>query len=310
MIDKLEFVLALAREQHFGRAAEACGVTQPTLSAGLRSLEDALGVLIVNRSSRFIGFTPEGERVLDWARRIAGDAKAMRQDLAALKKGVVGHLRIAVIPTALPVAVRLTAPFQARHPGVRFSILSRTSTAVLQMMQDLEADAGITYLDNEPLGHVRTVPLYAEAYRLLTGTDGPFAGLPAITWAQAASTPLCLLTGDMQNRRIVDQMLRNAGREPVPAIESDSPLVLLSQVRTGHLSTILPPALAEGVGAMEGMRSIPIVDPAITHAVGLVVPQRELAAAALTALVAEARDLGRLLGSPKGAEDPADAPGR
>ena len=64
MYDKLEFLIALAREQHFGRAAEACGVTQPTLSAGIKQLEDTFVVLLVQRGSRFRGFTPEGERVL------------------------------------------------------------------------------------------------------------------------------------------------------------------------------------------------------------------------------------------------------
>ena len=88
MIDKLEMLLALAREQHFGRAAEACGVTQPTLSAGLKQLEQTLGILLVNRQSRFVGFTPEGLRVLDWARRIVGDARAMRQEIGALKRGL------------------------------------------------------------------------------------------------------------------------------------------------------------------------------------------------------------------------------
>ena len=79
MIDKLEFILALAREQHFGRAAETCGVTQPTLSAGVKQLEEQMGVLLVNRGSRFQGFTPEGERVLDWARRIVGDTRTEPQ---------------------------------------------------------------------------------------------------------------------------------------------------------------------------------------------------------------------------------------
>src|SRR5215218_10580022 len=101
MIDKLEYFIALAREQHFGRAAESCGVTQPTLSAGIKQLEDAMGVLLVNRGSRFRSFTPEGERVLDWARRIVGDTRAMRQDIDALKRGLAGHIRIAAIPTAL-----------------------------------------------------------------------------------------------------------------------------------------------------------------------------------------------------------------
>lgn len=101
MIDKLEMVLALARERHFGRAAEALGISQPSLSAALRSLEDALGTTIVNRSSRFQGFTPEGERVLDWARRIVADAEAMRQEIRAARHDLAGPLRIAVIPTAL-----------------------------------------------------------------------------------------------------------------------------------------------------------------------------------------------------------------
>ena len=106
MIDKLEFLLALAREKHFGRAAEACGVTQPTLSAGIKQLEDSFGVLLVNRGSRFQGFTPEGERVLDWARRIVGDTRAMRQEVHALKHGLTGRLRIAAIPTTLAMIER------------------------------------------------------------------------------------------------------------------------------------------------------------------------------------------------------------
>src|ERR1700759_3473665 len=93
MIDKLEYLLALAREQHFGRAAESCGVTQPTFSAGIKQLEDSLGVLLVQRGSRFHSFTSEGERVLEWARRIVGDSRAMQQEIRALKKGLIGHLK-------------------------------------------------------------------------------------------------------------------------------------------------------------------------------------------------------------------------
>ena len=88
MIDKLDFLLAVAREKHFGRAAEACGVTQPTLSAGLKQLEQALGAPLVNRSSRFIGLTPEGERVLAYARRMVGDARAMREVIMPTIRGM------------------------------------------------------------------------------------------------------------------------------------------------------------------------------------------------------------------------------
>src|ERR1700682_5512267 len=112
MIDKLEFLIALAREQHFGRAAEACGVTQPTLSAGIKQLEGTLGVLLVQRGSRFHSLTPEGERALDWARRIVGDSRAMRQEIRALKKGLVGHIKIAAVPTALAMVATLTTPYR------------------------------------------------------------------------------------------------------------------------------------------------------------------------------------------------------
>ncbi len=116
MIDKLEFLLALAREQHFGRAAEACGVTQQTLSAGVKSLEDRFGVRLVQRGSRFQGFTPEGDRVLAWGRRIVGDARAMQDDVAALRRGLSGHLRIAAVPTALPMVAALTTPYGCATP--------------------------------------------------------------------------------------------------------------------------------------------------------------------------------------------------
>ena len=99
MIDKLEFFIVLARERHFGRAAEVCGVTQPTLSASLKQLEEQLGVVLVQRGSRFQGLTPEGQRVLEWARRIVGDTRTMREEMKAARKGLSGHARIAVIPT-------------------------------------------------------------------------------------------------------------------------------------------------------------------------------------------------------------------
>src|ERR1700747_3647640 len=100
MIDKLDFILALPRARAFGRAAEALRVTPPELAAGVKQLEEQMGVLLVNRGSRFKGFTPEGERVLDWARRIVGDTRSMREEINTLKEGLSGEIAIAAIPTA------------------------------------------------------------------------------------------------------------------------------------------------------------------------------------------------------------------
>jgi DNA-binding transcriptional LysR family regulator len=292
MIDKLEFLLALAREKNFGKAAEQCGVSQPTLSAGIKQLEDTLGVMLVQRSSRFLGFTAEGERVLDWARRIVGDSRAMRQEVHALKHGLAGHLRIAAIPTALAMVSALTTPYRAKHPNVRFTILSRTSIEVLSMLENLEVDAGLSYIDNEPLGKVQSIPLYAEQYRLLTSADSPLGDRAQVTWAEVGSIPLCLLTPDMQNRRIINRLLREAGTEPQPTLESNSMIVLFSHVRTGRWASVMPEKLADTLGLTERLRSIPIVAPEAVHSIGLIVPNREPMTPLTAGLVAEAKLLG------------------
>lgn len=289
MLDKLEYLIALSREQHFGRAAEACGVTQPTLSAGIKQLEETLGVLLVQRGSRFIGFTAEGERTLDWARRIVGDSRAMREEINALRHGLAGQLRIAAIPTALAMVAQLTTPYRARHPGVRFTVWSRTSLEILTLMENLEIDAGLTYLDNEPLGRVNAVPLYQERYRLLTAADAPLGNRDRVTWKEVAQVPLCLLTPDMQNRRIIDGLLRAAGGDPQPTLESDSMILLYAHVRTGRWASVMPARLAETLGLTATIRAIPIVDPEAVHTIGLVVPPREPLTPLAAAMVAEAK---------------------
>jgi DNA-binding transcriptional LysR family regulator len=289
MLDKLEYLIALAREEHFGRAADACGVTQPTLSAGIKQLEETLGVLLVQRGSRFIGFTPEGQRTLDWARRIVSDTRSMRQEITALKKGLNGRLKIAAIPTALAMVAAITTPYRARHPDVRFTILSQTSIQILTNLENLEIDAGITYLDNEPLGRVATVPLYQERYLLLTSPDAPLGNREKVTWAEVAKVPLCLLTPDMQNRRILEDLLRSAGGDPQPTLESNSVVVLFAHVRTGRWATIMPSKLAETLGLTDTIRAIPIMEPEAVHTIGLVVPAREPMTPLAAALVAEAK---------------------
>jgi DNA-binding transcriptional LysR family regulator len=295
VIDKLEFLLALAREQHFGRAAEACGVTQPTLSAGVKQLEDSFGVLLVNRGSRFQDFTPEGERVLDWARRIVGDSRAMREEVQALKHGLTGRLRIAAIPMALAMIETLTTLYHERHPGVQFTVLSYNSTEIFRLLENLEIDAGVTYLDGEPIGRVTGVPLYRERYRLLTSTDAPLGDRDKVTWAEVAQVPLCLLTPDTQTRRIIEGLLRAAGGDPKISLESDSMIVLYSHVRTGRWASVMPARLAATLGLTDVLRAIPIVEPEASHTIGLVVPARQPMKPLTAALVVEARRAAQLL---------------
>jgi DNA-binding transcriptional LysR family regulator len=289
LIDKLEFILALARERHFGRAAEACGVTQPTLSAGVKHLEEQMGVLLVNRGSRFQSFTPEGQRVLEWARRIVGDSRTMREEINSLRHGLSGRLRLAAIPTALAMVAALTTPYREKHPNVQFTIYSRNSIEVLDLLDNLEIDAGITYVENEPLGRVSNVPLYREHYRLLTSADAPLGNRDSVSWAEVAQVPLCLLTPDMQNRRIIDRLLKSAGGESRPTLESDSMILLYSHVRTGRWASVMPAKIADTLGLTDTIRAIPITKPEAVQTIGLVVPAREPMTPITAALIAEAR---------------------
>ena len=298
MIDKLEFIIALAREKQFGRAAESCGVTQPTLSAGVKQLEDQMGVLLVNRGSRFQGFTPEGQRVLEWARRIVGDSRNMRDEINSLRRGLSGQLRIAAIPTALAMVAAITTPYREKHPNVQFTIYSRTSIEILDLLENLEIDAGITYVENEPVGRVNTVPLYHEYYCLLTSSDAPLGDRDTVTWAEVSRVPLCLLTPDMQNRRIIDRLLKSAGGDSRPTLESDSMILLYSHVRTGRWASVMPAKIAETLGLTDAIRAIPIIEPDAVQTIGLVVPPREPMTPMAAALVEVARriapDLDRL----------------
>jgi len=289
MIDKLEFFIALAKERHFGRAAAELGVTQPTLSAAIKQLEDQLGVMLVQRGSRFQGLTPEGQRVLEWARGIVGDARTLREEMRAARRGLSGHVRIAAIPTALAMVPTLTTPFREKHPEVTFSVVSCTSLEVLALLENFEIDIGITYLDNEPLGRVVTVPLYSERYQLITAAGNRFSDRKEVTWSEVAELPLCLLTPDMQNRRIINKHLEEVGARVQPTLESNSMILLFSHIRTGKWASIMPLNLAEVLGFSEPIRAIPIIEPNASHLVGVVAVEREPHTPMVSALLYEAR---------------------
>ncbi len=292
MIDKLQFFLTLAREQHFGRAAEECGITQPTLSAAIRQLENELGVMLVNRGSRYKGLTPEGQRVLEWARRIVDDARTMKEEMRAARTGLSGHMRIAAIPTALSLVPRITAPFQAKHPDVTFSIQSATSLQIMSQLENLETDVGITYLDNEPLGRVVTVPLIEERYHLVVARSMALPNRDSISWAEASRMPLCLLTADMQNRRIINRHLSEAGATVEPRLESNSMIVLFTHVLTGKWASIMPIDAARSFGFAEDVSIIPLTEPEASHSVGVVALERDPNTPLVSALLNAARNAG------------------
>ena len=274
IIRQLIYLDALARERHFRRAAEACHVSQPTLSAAIAQLEDELGVLIVERGRRFQGLTKEGEAVLAHARRILAEADLMKESIAELKEGVSGRIRLGAVPTALPMVAHITAPFCSRYPAVSLTVLSLTSNEIQNRIDNFELDAGLTYLDNEPLDRVISKPVYQESYVLLTREDGPLGDYETISWAQAGELKLCLLTADMQNRRIIDGIFRSVGVTPRAAIETNSIFNLCSHAGIQGVSSIVSLQLLEFFGVPLGTKALPLVAPEAQRTIGLIVADR------------------------------------
>jgi DNA-binding transcriptional LysR family regulator len=275
VIRQLVYLAALARERHFGRAAAACNISQPSLSAAIRQLEEELGVPIVERGHRFNGLTPEGEHVLASAKRILGESDNLRQTLASLRKGLSGKLRLGVIPTALMMVPDLTAPFLQRYPAVTFKITSMTSKEIQRGIDNFELDAGLTYLDNEPLGQVRKKPLHYQKFAVLARRDGPLGGRATISWSEASELKLCLLTPDMQNRRIIDDVFRTLGCRPIPVLETNSILNLCSHAALPGMASIVPSQLLHSAFLPEEVRSIALVMPEVQHTIGLIMADRE-----------------------------------
>jgi DNA-binding transcriptional LysR family regulator len=275
LLRQLEYLSALAREGHFGRAAEACNVSQPALSAAIRKLEAELDVQIVQRGQRFEGFTPEGRQVLLWAHRILAEQDALRHELASMRGGLSGVLRIGAIPTAQTIASLLTAPMVEDHPRVRISIESLSSREIVHRLAEFDLDVGLTYVDGEPLGTVRVTPLYRERYLLLTPADGVFAGRDSVDWAELVDTPLCLLSSVMQNRRILDRNFAEAGVTVTPSVETDTVSAIYAHVATGRWSSVITHAWLYLFGVPEGLRVVPLNRPRVTNQVGLVLADRD-----------------------------------
>jgi DNA-binding transcriptional LysR family regulator len=288
---QLQYLTALARERHFARAAAACNVSQPTLSAGIKQLEESLGVLLVERGQRYVGLTPEGERALALAQRVLADYNALKQELSEMRAGLVGQLRIGAIPVTLPIVSLLTTPFIERHDRTTIIVTSQTSIDIQRKLDDFSLDVGLTYLDNEPLSRVQALPLYQERYVLLTHRGSALGAYEHVTWAQAASLPMCLLTPDMQNRRILDMHFHEAAAEVHAVVETNSLITLWSHVRFGALSTVVPESFLLLLGNLDDLAAVPLTEPSAVHLIGIVASDHEPLASVAKALLHLARTL-------------------
>ncbi len=273
---QLEYLAALDRERHFGRAAEACKISQPALSQALRSIEAQFGVPIVDRRQQgFHGFTPEGELILEWVRRSLSEHEVLVQTIGGLHSGELsGQIRIGAIPVATPMVALLTTAFNRDHPGVTISIRSMTFSEIERGLEKFEIDVGINYLNAGPTLGLRSYVLYNESYYLLVPENYPVPKQGTISWREAGALPLCLLTPEMQNRRIINAIFASLDVTPQILVDTNCAVTLCSHVRSGHWFTIVPQTFLYLLGGWAKPRALTLVDPHETNEIGMLIPER------------------------------------
>lgn len=281
----MEILAALGRNLHFARAAAECGISQPAFSARIRNLEMDLGAAIVKRGNRFMGFTHEGEIALRWAHRMIADAQGLRQEIQKSLGVLSGKLVIGAVPTALPYVANVSADLRKIHPALTIQVFSRSADEISQGLEDLSLDAGVTYLENSrPAGSVAR-HLFDEFYELLLPHELAPELSGEISWHDAAAFPLCLLTRNMLNRRIIDDAFAAADASPNVVMETNAFTAALVQVGNGTAATIAPDLLAENLSFKAEIVRLKLKDPAISKPIGIVISDREPTLPAVDALM-------------------------
>jgi DNA-binding transcriptional LysR family regulator len=289
---QLEYFVAVAEERHFARAAEKSYVSQPALSAAIAKLERELDAPLINRGRSFEGLTPEGERLLVWAKRILADHDAFRAEIRAMRSGVSGTLRIGTIPTASTTSSLVLSAFCSAHPQAKVQIRSQLTTSDLyRRLHGFELDAAIVPVAPEQGQGLEVVPLYEDRYVVISPSDMLTADTSTLRWPEAAELPLALLTPDMRIRQLIDATFADHGITVSPQVETDSVSTLLAQAASGDRACIVPQTWLWTNLMAADLRAVKLIDPILKTQIAVAVdpagPQSPLA----RAFVASARRL-------------------
>lgn len=289
---QLEYFVAVAQERHFARAAEKCYVSQPALSAAIAKLERELNVTLINRGHSFEGLTPEGERLVVWAKRILAEHDAFKAEVHAVRSGITGTLRLGTVPTASTTASLVLSAFCSAHPLAKVQIRSRlAATELYRRLRDFELDAAIVHSAPEEVHDVDLVPLYEEHYVLLSPPDMLPPGVSTLAWPDAAQLPLALLTADMRDRQIIDEAFAGHAITVTPQVETDSVASLFAQVATGNWACIVPHTWLWTTPTGGEIRAVEMVDPVLKAEIALATNSAGPGSPVARALTACARQL-------------------
>ncbi len=245
-----------------------------------------LGVPIVRRGNKFLGFTKDGELLLTWANKILAQAEGLRQDMQIAQGELRGTLVLGVVPTALSYAASISTTLRKSNPGLSIHIRSLSSQQIARALGEFSIDAGITYESDNKNDATQFEVVYEENYVLVAPKLLSPRKSGSATWAEASALPLCLLSKDMHFRHIVDDVFDMAGVTARPVLETNSFTAALAQVANGSAATIAPTYLAESLLLDDSIIKLTLCDPVVSHPIGLSVIVHEPMLPAIAALQA------------------------
>lgn len=278
IVRNFEYLLALDRERHFGRAAKSCNVSQPTLSSGIKQLEEDMDVLIVRRGQRFDGFTHEGLRVLVWAQQMLEDCQGLKQELSALRdKGVPVCFRLGVLPATSALAPILSVALAEKMPLLELSLITGDSASLLGSLRRNELDLALVYTEEVAEEGFETHVLYRERMFLFC-SDSP--NQPRrMDWDELVHLPLCLLRSAVPS--VAQTHLKRAAR----TIETDSLDVLVAHLATGRYATVLPQSFAGRLLSVPKLQAVAVTGPGSQANVGFVMGKKDSTCAPAVSLM-------------------------
>jgi LysR family transcriptional activator of glutamate synthase operon len=279
---QLRYLVALADERHFTRAAEREHIAQPALSQQIRRLEAELGLTLVERTTRRVAMTQAGDLLVGRARRVLAELDAAQAELASLAGVQSGRLSVGALHTMGPVDLSLLlASFHRSHPGIDLEVREQSSEELAEMLRVDEIDLAFLSVTEHIQSRGLTLHrLVSEELVVVLPTEHPLAGRPSVRFGELADEAFISFRRGSRLRELLDGAAAEAGFEARITLESNESRRIRSLVSSALGVAILPRSDATGPGAAVAV--IALVEPSLTRDVTLAArTQRRLSPAAI-----------------------------
>jgi len=271
-LTELRYIVALAHESHFGRAAEKCHVAQPTLSVAVKKLEDSLGIALFERNSGDVRPTTIGAQVVAQAERVLSEAARVTEIAAAGRDPLAGPLRLGVIYTIGPWLLPALVPrLKQRAPKMPLIIAEGYTEVLVEKLKNFELDVLVLALPvNEP--GIVAQAVYDEPFRLLLPVAHPWVKQKALSTTRLLEEPLLMLgPGNCFRDQVLDLCARASHGQSPQVLESSSLETIRHMVASGVGVTVMPASSVDTLAKNDPLLRVrPFTEPTPTRRVGLV----------------------------------------